>query len=133
MNTEENSQNGKEKVAGRARMISALVMSNSLKEAAKRAGVSESTIKRRLKNDAFLQSLYETESRYLEATIARLTKILDLALVKLEELLCNPNTPPTVLLGSIRATFDINLKLRELRNFEKRIENLEKVVKETSE
>ena len=133
MNTEEKSQNGNKRVAGRAREISALLACNNLIEAAKRAGVSESTIKRRLKDEDFLSALYEAESRYLEATIARLARIQNVALDKLEGLLLDPNTPSTVLLGSIRATFDINLKLRELRNFEKRIENLEKVVKETSE
>ena len=133
MDKEESSNSGTKKSIGRAREISALLASNSLIEAAKRAGVSESTMKRRLKDDGFLHTLHEAESRYLEATIARLSKIQNLALDKLEGLLLDPNTPPTVLLGAIRATFDINLKLRELRNFEKRIENLEKVVKEISE
>ena len=133
MDKEENSNSGTKKSIGRAREIGALLASKSHQEAAKRAGVSESTIKRRLKNEDFLHALHAAESRYLEVTIARLVKIQNIALDKLEGLLLDTNTPPTVLLGAIRATFDINLKLRELRNFEKRIENLEKVVKETYE
>ena len=130
MKIKDNNENGKTKLAGRAREIGALLTSNSLKEAAIKAGISVRTMQRRFDDAAFMQALFNAETRYPEATVARLSNLQSLALDNLEDLLKNEDTPYSVRLGAIRTVMDSQIKLRDLRNSERRIRKLEELMED---
>ena len=93
------------------------------KQAAEQAGVSESTVYRRLREPAFKQQVREARAATVEQASARLTAASLRAIQSLLQLLDAESE--SVRLGSARAILELGAKFREAQELEARIIQLE--------
>lgn len=92
-------------------LVVALAGGASYRDAAKAAGSSERTIRRRMKSPEFRQRLAEFRSESFEQATARFAHSLTAAQTRLDQLVQDPN--PMVALGAVRATFEYALRFRD--------------------
>lgn len=83
-------------------LIAALLSGSTIEKAAKTAGISEATARRRLRDPGFVRELNTARREHVAAITARLAAIADKAVSRLETMLESEETPPPQLLGSIR-------------------------------
>ena len=120
-------------MAGRGRrsadalLITALLAGETLGDAAKRAGVGEQTVRRRLREPAFRNQLNTMTDELLSATIASLTSASVEAVQVLRTLFTEG--PPTVRLGAARAVLEATPRWRE-NSVELRLSALEAALAE---
>ena len=93
------------------------------KQAAEQAGVSESTVYRRLRDPAFKQQVREARAATVEQASARLTAASLTAIQTLLQLLDAESE--SVRLGSARVILELGVKFREAQELEARISQLE--------
>ena len=93
------------------------------KQAAEQAGISESTVYRRLRDPAFKQQVRETRAATVEQASARLTAASLTAIQTLLQLLDAESE--SVRLGSARVILELGVKFREAQELEARISQLE--------
>ncbi len=93
--------------------------------AAKAANVSESTVFRRLQNEAFRRELASAKEELIRSTVARLSASATQAATTLQRLL-NADSE-TVQLGAARAILELSVKWREAEELDQRIAALEVV------
>jgi hypothetical protein len=96
----------------------------TVESAARQAGVSERTARRRLKDPAFQQQLQALRADLNQRTAGALTAAATEAVRTLLELL-KASAPPAVRLGAARSILDIGIKLQESAHFEGRLSALE--------
>ena len=114
--------------AKQARAVSALLTENSIIEAAAAAGVDTRTITRWLKLPAFQAALGAAESELIDGATRRLLRLQDQALATVERLLSDD--PDSKVADSVRlraalAALEHLIKLRSLRDVERRLQQLE--------
>lgn len=105
-------------------LLTALACGATVEAAARSAGVSESTVYRRLRQAAFRQRLQEVRADMVQRTSAMLTAS-GLEAVKTLLALQQASTPASVRLGAARAILEIGLKVREVADLERRLSALE--------
>ena len=106
--------------------ISALLTCNGITEAAAAAEVDPRTITRWLKQDNFRQALTAAESDLIDAATRRLLRLQDAALKVVEGYLADDSQAPEgVRLRAATSALDNLLKLRSLRDTERRLAALE--------
>src|SRR5262245_50376727 len=99
------------------------------KVAAKRAGVSESTLRRRLRDPEFRQLLDDYKDEMFGRAAARLGRALWPAVHKLERLMTESDDA-RVQLGAAREIISATLKTRQALDFERRLDELEGLLKD---
>jgi hypothetical protein len=108
---------------GQERAVVALIAHPSVTEAAKSAGVSETSIWRWLQEDKFQAKLREAQGRVMDGALvtlqAAMTGAVD-ALVR--NMSCGT---PAVEVQAAKATLDFTLKTREMFDYSERIKALE--------
>jgi hypothetical protein len=92
--------------------------------AAQKAGVSKTTVHRRLNDPEFRRRLQQARAEMLQRTTAALTASSMEAVKTLVELQ-GPKIPPSVRLGAARAVLELGTKLRETVELEERVRALE--------
>lgn len=97
----------------------------SLREAARTAGISESTAHRRLKDPAFRRRVSEIRTSFLNEAVGRLAEAANEAVSTLKALLTARSE--SVRLSAARAILELGPKLREQTEIEERIIALERV------
>jgi hypothetical protein len=111
------------------RAIDALISEPTIEQAAERAGVTRKTIYRWLQYPGFRAELTAAESAAIDKSCRRLIAMADKAITALDDVLDNPSQNGA---GNKRlaaaAIIDIFMRLRELRNIENRLSELESVV-----
>ena len=105
-------------------LILALACGVSAEAAARQAGVSARTIRRRLANPAFRRQVVELRSDMLQRAAATLTASGGEAVKTLLALL-QPAEPGPVRLGAARVILEIGIKFREVADLELRLGALE--------
>jgi type II secretory pathway component PulF len=105
-------------------LLTALACGATVEAAARSAGVSESTVYRRLRQPAFSQRLQEVRADMVQRTSAMLTAS-GMEAVKTLLALQQASTPASVRLGAARAILEIGLKVREVADLERRLSALE--------
>ena len=105
-------------------LILALACGATVENAARKAGVSERTVYRRLADPAFRQQIRKTRAEMAERAAAALTAA-SMEAVKTLVALHAQGTPPAVRLGAARAVLELGAKLRESVELEQRIAVLE--------
>jgi hypothetical protein len=105
-------------------LLMALACGSTVEAAARNAGVSESSVYRRLRKAAFSQRLQEIRADMVQRTAAILTAA-GMEAVKTLLALQQASTPASVRLGAARAILEIGLKVREVADLERRISALE--------
>src|SRR5262249_8359202 len=97
----------------------------TLEAAAEKAGLSRSTVHRRLGDPAFRKRLKNLRSEMIERAGAMLTAASMEAVRTLVSLM-ERATPPATRLGAARATLELGVRLREFGEVEERLAALEK-------
>lgn len=104
-------------------LIAALAAGASQVDAAKRAGLSESTVGRRMKDPTFRQELADAKRAMLETAVSRLTASATAAATTLYQLLAADSD--AIRLSAARAILELSVRLREATELEARIAALE--------
>lgn len=102
----------------------ALACGATVENAARKAGVSERTVYRRLDDPAFRGRIEQLRIDMVQGAVSMLTAAA-LESVKTMLELQNGNTPPGVRLGAARAIMELGVKMREALELEKRLQALE--------
>ncbi|MCH8148260.1 MAG: hypothetical protein IH987_09755 [Planctomycetes bacterium] len=111
------------KNADQALML-ALACGATVESAARKSGVSESTVYRRLKDLGFKRELAKLQAEMVQRATAMLTaSTLEAAKTLLS--LQDPSMPPAVRLGAARAVVDFGVKMRQLVELEERLAAME--------
>ena len=106
------------------RLLLALACGATVENAARSAGVSESTAYRRLREAEFNRRLQQVRADMVQRTAGMLTAAAGEA-VKTLLALQKESIPPATRLGAARAVLEIGLKLREAAELEERLAALE--------
>lgn len=110
-------------------LLLALACGATKEAAARKAGVSESTVYRRLKEPGFQRELNKMRVDMVQRATSMLTaSAMEAAktLVALQDVA----TPPAVRLGAARAILDFGLKMRQDADLEERLAALEAVLED---
>jgi DNA-binding MurR/RpiR family transcriptional regulator len=114
------------------RAISALLQAPSLKEAAKEAGISEATLHRWLKDNAFKEAYRAAKREVVNHAICRLQRSSGQAVKTLEDVMRDGESPATSRVSAAKIILEMALKGVEVEDLEKRIEVLERKYEERS-
>ncbi len=109
-------------------LLLALACGATVEAAAKQCDLTDRTIYRRLKEPAFKSRLQELRTDMVRRAAGMLTAAANEA-VRTLLLLQKESTPPAVRLGAARAILELGIKLREMVELEKRMDELEALVK----
>jgi hypothetical protein len=102
----------------------ALACGATLENAARQAGVSESTVRRRVKDPEFQRKLQTLRAEMVQRTSGALTAAGTESVRTLLDLQ-KPTAPPAVRLGAAKATLELGMKVRETTELEQRLATLE--------
>ena len=105
-------------------LVAALACGATHENAAHQAGVSRSTVQRRLADPEFCRKVEAFSANLVRRTAAALTAA-GLEFVKTLVVLAGAGTPPATRLGAARAGLELGAKFRELTSLEGRIAVLE--------
>jgi hypothetical protein len=105
-------------------LLMALACGATVEAAAQKAGLSEATAYRRLKDPAFQKRLRDLRADMLQRTAAMLTAASGEA-VKTLLVLLKDSVSAATRLGAARAILEIGMKVRETAELEQRIASLE--------
>lgn len=106
-----------------AQLLAALVTGLTVEAAAKKAGMSERTVYRRLQDAAFKREIEEARGELVTRTMAALCTAGLSAVATLVQLLSSPLQ--TVRLGAARAIIELGTKLREHVELDQRLRRIE--------
>lgn len=112
------------------RVIAALLSFPSIQEAAENAGVSESTVRRWLKDDHFTAAYRKARHQVVSQAIGKLQTNISGAIDVLMDIAENEQAPASARVTAARAIIDQSLKAVEVENVEERIERLEQIIEE---
>ena len=104
-------------------LVTALAGGATVQEAARSAGVSESTVYRRLNDGVFRQRVAEARSEMLSRAVGTLARVSTAAAVTLAQLL--KAEAESVRLGAARSVLEMAVKFHETEQLEQRIAQLE--------
>ena len=119
-------ENGRRK--GDAALLLALASGETVREAARLAGIGERTATRRLADADFRRHIAELRGEMVSRAVGRLADGSTEAVAALRKLL-DAGTPPAVRLGAARAILELGTKLRESVELEQRLADLERRIK----
>jgi hypothetical protein len=111
-------------------LLMALACGATIENAARSAGVSTTTVHRRMREPEFQQELQKVRADMVQRVAGMLTGAAGEAVKTLVALL-NPSVPPVVRLGAARAILELGVKLRESAELEQRITVLEEQLRDT--
>jgi hypothetical protein len=106
------------------KLLLALACGATVEAAARQAGVSESTVYRRLDDAEFRRQLQTMRGDMVQRASGMLTAA-SMESVKTLIVLQNTSTPPAVRLGAARSVLEIGIKLREVADLGERVKALE--------
>ena len=105
-------------------LLASLACGATREAAARQAGISMSTVRRRLRDPEFLRQLQEFRADLVQRTAGALTAAGTEAVRTVLELMKAPATG-AVRLGAARATLELGMKVREAADLEQRLTALE--------
>jgi hypothetical protein len=120
---------GGDRSQANAALIAALLAGSTIEKAAKGAGVSEATARRRLRDPGFVRELNSARRELVAAITAQLAGIATEALATLDDLISNPETPQPQRLGGVREALRHLAVLSESADSAELGERLERIEK----
>jgi hypothetical protein len=111
------------------RAISALLQAPSLKDAAKEAGISEATLHRWLKDEDFQTAYRAAKREVVNHAICRLQRASGKAVETLEGVMKGAGNPATSRVSAAKIILEMALKGLEVEDLERRIADLERIVR----
>ena len=121
---------GEKKEQKRELIISALLSAASLRDAAKEAGIAEATLHRYLKDDAFKAEYQAAKREVVQQAICQLQRSAGKAVKVLIEIAEDKDSPSSARVSAAKTILETSLKAVELEDLEKRVGELEKLIKE---
>ena len=113
-------------------LMLALACGATLENAARQAGVSESTVRRRAKDPQFQRKLQALRADMVQRASGALTAAGTESVRTLLDLQ-RPSVPPATRLGAAKATLELGMKVRETAELEQRLAALEEQVAANSD
>jgi len=107
-------------------LIVALASGESIREAARLSGMSERTIYRRLREDAFIQRVNHARTSMIQQAVGRLARSSAKASQVLEKLL--DSNSERIRLQTARVILDSSIKLGDALMYEQRLSSLESML-----
>lgn len=108
--------------------IAALLHSESIRDAAKEAGIAEATLHRYLKDESFKAEYHAAKREVINHAICRLQQSAGKAVKALVEISESKGAPASARVSAARTILEISMKAIEFEDLEKRIAALEKIV-----
>ena len=105
-------------------IVVALLATGSQREAAKRAGCGESTVRRKLDDPKFMERYDSARRRMFGLALGRLQRLASLAVETLNELL-SKDQAPAIRLGAARAVLEYSTRWADYADIERRITVIE--------
>lgn len=112
----------------REQAIAALIEKPTIREAAEKAGVSESTLFRWLAEEGFQEAYRKAKRQLVDSSITRLQKITGEAVEALREVMNDSESPPSSRVMAARTVLEMGIKAVELEDLEARVQALEKMM-----
>lgn len=106
-------------------LLVALACGATIEAAAQKAGISQATVYRRLRDPEFKKRIQQAQSDMVKRTSGTLTAAGMEAIKTLLGLLQSSTTPASVRLGAARAVLELGGKLRDNVEYEERLVALE--------
>jgi hypothetical protein len=113
-------------------LLLALACGATLEGAARQAGVSESTVRRRVQEPEFRRRLQALRADMVQRTSGALTAAGTTSVQTLLELQ-KSSSPPATRLGAAKAVLELGMKVRETAELEQRLTALEEQVATTAD
>lgn len=110
------------------RAISALLQAQTMREAAKEAGISESTLLRWLHDETFLEAYRKAKRQLVQFAVCQLQRSSGKAVKILLEVAEDKDNPASARVSAAKTILETSLKALEVEDLEKRIAALEKIV-----
>ena len=107
--------------------VAGLAAGLTMTEVARQAGVSDRTIRRWLKRDAFRRRVEDARTELITGTVGKLADSAGEAVATLRQLLREGN-PPATRLGAARVILEMASRYRESEELERRLTVLEEAV-----
>lgn len=123
-----NDGNPSELTTRQQKAIAALLTSRDAKAAAAAAHIGYRTLCRWLTEPAFKAALMQSEGEAIDTATRRLLGLQDAAIDTFDTILTDEKAALAIKLRAAQAILDYLLRLRELRNIEQRLVELEKAV-----
>ena len=114
------------------RALTALLTQPSLVKAAEVVGVSEVTLWRYMQDDNFQQALKEAKQQAVEQAIIRIQQVTGEAVEVLYEVMTNPNTPASSRVSAAKTILEMNFKVIENEEINKRLDEIESSIRGSS-
>ena len=124
------SGHGEKKDQKQARAIAALLQAETIREAAKEAGLAEATLHRYLKDDVFKAAYREAKREVVEHAICQLQRSAGKAVKALSAIIDEQEAPASARVSAAKTILEMAMKAVEIQDLEKRITELEKRVAE---
>lgn len=121
---------GEKKDQKREVAIASLLNASSLREAAKKAGIAEATLHRYLKDDTFKAQYQEAKKEVVQQAICQLQQSAGKAVRVLIAIAEDEESPSSARVSAAKTILETSLKAVELEDLEKRVGELEKLIKE---
>jgi len=113
------------------RVIAALLNHTSVAKAVDAAGIGEVTIYRWLKNDGFNSAYRDARRQVVQQGIVKIQKSIAAAVDTLTAIMEDNEAPASSRVSAAKTIIEIGIRATEMEQLEERIEDLEKIVKET--
>ena len=110
------------------KIIAALLSSESIREAAKNAGISEATIYRQLKDETFLTAYKAVKREVVNHAVSKLQKSTGKAVKALVEIIEDSDAPASARVSACKTILEASMKAVEIEDLEDRITNLEQII-----
>lgn len=106
--------------------MQALLTSRTRAEAARAAGIGESTLREYMKDPEFLERYRDAFSKMVEDATRQAQQVLSPALSVLHEIMEDGDIPAAARISAARAALEFGIKLTETNDFAARLEALER-------
>ena len=113
------------------RVIVALLNHTSVAKASDAAGIGEVTIYRWLKDDGFNSAYRDARRQVVQQGIVKIQKSIAAAVDTLTAIMEDNEAPASSRVSAAKTIIEIGIRATEMEQLEERIEDLEKIVKET--
>src|SRR5262245_703495 len=123
MAEKDNAKPGRYRKRGDERLLIALAAGQSIRQAARKAGLGEATVARRLEDPVFRQRLNALRSRLVDRALGRLAATMAAASSTLRQLLRAQSE--AVRLSAARSIVELHVRLKEAGEMEARVAELE--------
>ena len=113
------------------RAVAAMLVEKTVEDAAAKAGVGARTVYRWMAGDpAFVSALRRAEDRLVDDAVRQLVQYATEAIETTATIMRSKRTPSYVRVRAAGLILDTLVKIRELRNVESRLANLEDAIRE---